>query len=127
MSIPTDPILYGQIKEYLWQRYPVNSAYRSGMLVRRYKEAFEAKHNHDGAYLSARRPDSGLTRWFAEEWRNQRGEVGYKYKSDIYRPTRRITARTPTTFSELTPGEINRARYEKASRGRVVRYHRGTN
>ena len=25
----------------------------------------------------------GLRRWFREKWVNQRGEIGYKYKSDI--------------------------------------------
>ena len=44
----------------------------------------------------------GLARWFKEEWKNQRGEVGYKNTNDVYRPTRRVTPKTPLTFNELT-------------------------
>ena len=44
----------------------------------------------------------------------QRGEVGYKYKSDIYRPTVKVTDKTPTTFNELTNKQIERARQEKS-------------
>ena len=56
------------------------------------------------------------------KWMNQRGEVGYKYNSDIYRPTVRITKDTPTTFAELTPAEIERAKAEKARTGRVKKF-----
>ena len=30
---------------------------------------------------------------------NERGEVGYKYKNDVYRPTVRITKETPCNIS----------------------------
>ena len=49
----------------------------------------------------------GLKRWFDEEWVNQRGEVGYKFKNDIYRPKHRITKDTPIIHDELTDKEIN--------------------
>ena len=54
--------------------------------------------------------------------KNQRGKTGYKYKSDVYRPTKRITKDTPATFSELSKKEIDRARREKASKGRVEKF-----
>lgn len=57
-----------------------------------------------------------------EEWRNQRGEVGYKYKSDIYRPTKRVTAKTPVTINELTTHELRIARDRKRRTGRVKRF-----
>ena len=50
----------------------------------------------------------GLKRWFDEEWVNQRGEVGYKFKNDIYRPSKRITKKTPTTHKELTKNQIKK-------------------
>ena len=53
---------------------------------------------------------------------NQRGEVGYKYKSDVYRPGVRVNSKTPTTFKELTPTEIERARNEKYRTGRVDKF-----
>ena len=70
----------------------------------------------------SRSRSTGLRRWFAERWRNQRGEVGYKYKSDVYRPTRRITRATPKTYRELSPGALRRARAQKAKKGRVSRF-----
>ena len=61
----------------------------------------------------------GLSRWFLEKWTNQRGKVGYKNKNDVYRPRFRITKKTPTTFKELNKKQINRARTEKYTKGRV--------
>ena len=70
----------------------------------------------------SRSRSTGLGRWFAERWRNQRGEVGYKYKGDVYRPTRRVNKKTPTTFSELSPKRLSRARSEKKRTGRVSKF-----
>jgi hypothetical protein len=123
MPEPSDPALYARVKEDIYIRIPKHSAYRSGILVKTYKSAFAEKYGARASpYIGERVPNTGLSRWFAEEWRNQRGEVGYKYKSDIYRPTRRITARTPTTFNELSSSQISRARAEKSRRGRVRRF-----
>jgi hypothetical protein len=36
----------------------------------------------------------------------QRGGLGYTYKSDIYRPTVKVSKDTPTTFKELKPNKI---------------------
>ena len=57
-----------------------------------------------------------------EKWTNQRGEVGYTYKSDVYRPTVKVTKDTPTTFQELKPKEIEKARHEKYLKGRVSKF-----
>ena len=97
------------------EMYDKPSAYRSGMLVKLYREA-------GGKYSGDKVKDAPLNRWFLEEWTNQRGEVGYDKKSDIYRPTIRITKDTPTTFAELTPAEIERAKAEKARTGRVKKF-----
>jgi len=64
----------------------------------------------------------GLARWFKEKWTNQRGEIGYKYKSDIYRPSKRITKKTPKTHKELTKRNILKARNKKYKYGRVNRF-----
>ena len=53
---------------------------------------------------------------------NQRGEVGYKFKSDVYRPTVRTNSKTPTTFQELTPEEIEKARREQYLHKRVQKF-----
>ena len=53
---------------------------------------------------------------------NQRGETGYKKKGDVYRPTKRVSSKTPATFKELTKKEIESAKKEKASKGRVKEF-----
>ena len=112
---PLDKELYEKIKKEVWSEYKVPSAYRSAQLVKRYKEA-------GGTYSGKKDKDDGLPLWFASKWKNQRGEVGYKFKSDVYRPTVRINSKTPTTFQELTTKEIERARREKAKDGRVDKF-----
>ena len=56
------------------------------------------------------------------KWESQRGETGYKHKSDVYRPTVRVNKETPTTFKELTKEQIERARAEKQKTGRVKKF-----
>ena len=112
---PLDKELYESIKKEVWAQYKLPSAYRSAQLVKKYKEA-------GGTYSGEKNKNEGLPLWFASKWLNQRGEVGYKYKSDVYRPTIRITKDTPTTFAELTPAEIERAKAEKGRTGRVKKF-----
>ena len=110
-----DKELYERLKKEIWEQYKVPSAYRSAQLVKRYKEA-------GGTYSGKKDDNQGIKRWMNEAWKNQRGEVGYKFKSDVYRPTVRINSKTPTTFQELTTKEIERARREKAKDGRVDKF-----
>ena len=80
------------------------------------------KYNRDDAYIGIKPKLSNLERWFLENWKNDRGETGYKYKNDVYRPTIRINKDTPITFSELSKEQIERAKKEKATKGRVYRF-----
>lgn len=121
MNLPRDKELYDKIKKQVFLKYPKHSAYRSGLLVKNYKEAYQKKYNNDNAYIGDRNID-GLTRWFAEDWRNQRGEIGYKKKGDIYRPTIRINEKTPTTINELSKRRIKEAMREKKTKGRVKKF-----
>ena len=114
-SEPLDKELYNKLKKEIWEQYKKPSAYRSAQLVKKYKEA-------GGTYSGERDINQGISRWIREKWSNQRGEVGYDKKSDIYRSTIRITKDTPTTFAELTPAEIERAKAEKARTGRVKKF-----
>tara|TARA_Y100000992_G_scaffold251661_1_gene183892 strand:+ start:94 stop:468 length:375 start_codon:yes stop_codon:yes gene_type:complete len=122
MPKPVDINLYEKIKKQVYKKIPKHSAYRSGILVQKYKKAFSKKYGKKNAYTGKKTVKKGLKRWFAEDWRNQRGKVGYKYKSDVYRPTKRITRKTPTTFSELSKKQIKRARTEKLNKGRVRKF-----
>ena len=73
--------------------------------MRKYKEEYYKKHKNNNAYIGDRET-SNLKRWFDEKWANQRGETGYKLKSDVYRPTIRINDKPPITFNELTSKQI---------------------
>lgn len=122
-NIPTDTKLYNKIKKEVYKQHPNHSAYRSGILVKTYKNKFSKKYgNKKSPYLGNKTRKKGLTRWFDEKWVNQRGEVGYKYKNDIYRPSKRITKKTPVTHKELTKKQIKRARRIKYTKGRVKRF-----
>ena len=118
---PRDQILYDKIKKEISDKYK-HSAYRSGLIVKKYKSEYLKKYNRDDSYIGEKPKLSNLQRWFLEEWKNQRGETGYKYKNDIYRPTIRINTDTPITFNELTKNQIERAKKEKAIKGRVRKF-----
>ena len=120
MPTPTDEKLYESIKKDLFKKYKP-SAYRSGLLVQKYKEEYVKKHKNNN-YYSGTKENSNLKRWFDEKWQNQRGEIGYQKKTDVYRPTIRINDKTPTTFNELTKNQIKKAKKEKAETGRVKRF-----
>ncbi len=122
MPKPTDEKLYESIKKDLFKKYVKPSAYRSGLLVQKYKEEYVKKHkNHN--YYNGSKTNSNLKRWFDEKWRSDGGYIGYKKKDDVYRPTVRINSKTPTTFNELTKSQIIRAKKEKAKTGRVKKFN----
>ncbi len=122
MPEPSDNKLYERVKKQVYKNIPKHSAYRSGIVVQKYKASFKKKYGNKNPYKGNYTKKKGLRRWFDEKWVNQRGEVGYKYKNDIYRPSKRITKRTPVTHKELTKNQIKKARKEKYTKGRVYRF-----
>tara|TARA_X000000950_G_scaffold280707_1_gene375930 strand:- start:395 stop:1360 length:966 start_codon:yes stop_codon:yes gene_type:complete len=124
MPEPVDDKLYEQIKKEVYKQIPKHSAYRSGILVQKYKEKFKKKYGNKSPYIGKKTDTKGIARWFKEEWVNQRGEVGYKNKNDIYRPSKRITKDTPITHGELTKKEIKKARTKKYRKGRIDRFRK---
>jgi hypothetical protein len=120
---PSDLKLYEKIAKLIKKKYPKNSAYRSGLLVKKYKEEFLKKHGKKKKPYTGKKPTKeGISRWFKENWTNQKGKTGYQKKSDVYRPNKRVTSKTPATFKELTKKEIKNAQKEKKSKGRVSRF-----
>lgn len=134
---PKDTSLYEAIKKRVYAKNPEHSAYRSGTLTKEYKKAYQAKHCPPGsachckgtksdcpqsAYTGTKPKDSGISRWFREKWSTQTGSSTYQKKGDIFRPTVRVNAKTPTTMSELSEKQIKKASAEKASTGRVKKY-----
>ena len=74
--------------------------------------------------MAVRKTAAGLRlkRWFKEDWRTPKGNKGYDKGENTFRPTKRISKDTPSTWSELTKGEKRRAKIEKDTKGRVSRY-----
>ena len=122
MPLPKDQNLYEKIKKEIYSKYPKHSAYRRGLLVKTYKEEYQKKYKNNNAYVGEKKKDEGLNRWFEEVWLNQRNEIGYKKKGDVYRPTVKVSSKTPTTFQELRPSQIKKAMKEKKEKGRVKKF-----
>lgn len=121
-KVPKDLKLYEKIKKHIYDKNPIHSAYRSGLIVKTYKKAYLKKYNSNDSYYGVKEKKKGLARWFSEEWRNDKGGIGYTSKSSVYRPTKRITKDTPVTFNELTEKEIKKAKKIKAKKGRVKKF-----
>ena len=115
MPEPKNKKLYEEVKNEVYKKHPKHSAYRSGLLVKEYKA-------RGGEYIGKKNDEKGLGKWFKEKWRSQDGKIGYKSKSDIYRPTVRVNKDTPTTFSELSAKQIKNAQQEKKKTGRVKKF-----
>ena len=114
--IPSDTKLYEKVKKQIYKKYPKHSAYRSGLLVQEYKRQYKGRGQ---PYKGVKPKKTGLSRWFKEKWVSDTGKVGYTTKSSIYRPSKRITSKTPTTWDELSKKRIKSAKLEKARTGRV--------
>jgi hypothetical protein len=65
---------------------------------------------------------AALRRWFKEDWRTPSGDKDYSKGDTTFRPTKKVSSKTPTTWSELTPAEKAAAKKEKKTKGRVSRY-----
>jgi hypothetical protein len=90
MPTPVDKVLYEKVKKYADSVYSKPSAYKSGFIVRFYKE-------NGGKYLDDDKPKN-LERWYQEKW----ADIGNK-DYPVYRPTIRVNKETPLTASEIDP------------------------
>ena len=106
--------LWNKAKSIADKHFKKPSGYKSGFITKYYKE-------HGGKFKGKPKME-GLKRWFEEKWVNQRGEVGYKKKGDLYRPTKRVTSKTPKTWSELSKTQIKKAKEKKKKVGRVNKF-----
>ena len=118
---PKDQKMYNRIKASVYKANPKHSAYRSGQIVKKYKAAYKKKHGNASAYTGTKTKD-GLTRWMKESWRTEKGKKTYKEGGTIFRPTKRISKKTPATMSELTKKQKASAIKEKKRTGRVKKY-----
>lgn len=83
--------------------------------------AYKKEHKRTDAYKGPK-TKGGLTRWYKEKWRTQDGSTTYKKKGDVFRPTKRVSKKTPTTMKELSRKRIREAIKKKKKTGRVNRY-----
>ena len=122
MNTPVDDQLYQKAK----QKYNdmKHSAYKSGLIVKEYKRLFEIKYGSSKQPYTGNKSKGNLTRWYKEQWRSDDGKKTYSNKSSVFRPTKRINSKTPTTYSELTKKQIEQAKKEKARTGRVIKFDR---
>jgi len=118
---PVDKKLYERIKKKYQKTMP-NSAYRSGLIVKEYKKIFNEKNGNTKPYYGSKSNKRGLGRWFAEEWKNESGKIGYDKKNTLYRPTKVVSKKTPKTWSELSNKNIASAKKEKKKYGRVNKF-----
>jgi hypothetical protein len=109
-AVPTDPAEYKKavrrVKSRV-ERWP--SAYASGMVVREYKRAMEAKGKKPYS-TSVPKSKTALTRWFKEKWVDVRtgkpcGSVRDQMMYPTCRPSRKISTSTPRTAGSLTASQ----------------------
>ena len=74
--------------------------------------------------MAVRKTKKGLAlkRWFKEDWRTPSGEKDYSKGENTFRPTKKVSKETASTWSELSPSEKAAAKKEKAGKGRVSKY-----
>lgn len=89
---PVDKDLYEKAKAIVYKQYAKPSAYRSGALVKKYKE-MGGKFKDEG--------ERKLARWFKEDWKDV---AGMDYP--VYRPTKRLSKDTPLTPEEIDPENL---------------------
>jgi len=101
-AIPLNKKLYERVKREIYPLYKKPSAYRSGAVVKRYKDlGGKFKDSEEG------RP---LARWFKEEWKDVgnwgKANYGALPPYPVYRPTKRISKDTPLTPEEIDPENL---------------------
>jgi hypothetical protein len=86
-------VLYDKVKVYAGQIYKKPSAYKSGFIVKTYKEL-------GGTYTDDNK-EKPLARWFKEGWK----DIGNK-EYPVYRPTKKINKKTPLLKTEIDPKQL---------------------
>jgi hypothetical protein len=138
-AIPKNKALYAAVKAEADAKFMApTSAYKSGWIVRTYKDR---GGKYEPIQNDARNGRTGLARWFAEKWVNLNaplnGDKNQKNQKPQYepcgrehatrkgtyplcRPSKRITQATPRTAEELSPEAIAKANREKQKRKDAV-------
>ena len=84
-----NPDIYKKAKAIADQTFEKHGAYKSAFLVKKYKEL-------GGEYKDDGKPKN-LSRWLSEDWKDV---AGLSYP--VYRPTKRVSSKTPLTADEVS-------------------------
>ena len=96
MSIPINKKLYNKIKKEADEIYKKSSAYKSGYIVKRYKQ--------EGGQYRNKSNEKPLKRWFEEKWKDINNNKGYP----VYRPTVRVNYNTPLLQNQIKPENLKK-------------------
>lgn len=94
MPIIDNKKLYQKAKQIADEKYAKPSAYKSGFIVKTYKDL-------GGTYTDDNKPKN-LKNWYKERW----SDIG-KLDYPVYRPTIRVSNKTPLLVSEIDPKNLN--------------------
>jgi len=100
MAIPINKELYEKAKEIVYKQYSKPSAYRSGALVKKYKEL-------GGKYKDDDKKDRPLADWFKADWKDINPNKTNK-SYPVYRPTKRINKKTPLLATEIDKKDLEK-------------------
>lgn len=93
--IVEDTKLYNQVKKEADKIYKKSSAYKSGWIIKRYKQL-------GGTFIEDHKPKP-LKRWFKEQWSDISNNPELY---PTYRPFKRISKKTPLTVDEIDPKQM---------------------
>jgi len=136
-----DKVLYDKIHKRIKRRLKKSgrgwSLYASAELVKTYKKEYAKKKPRSKKAYSGNKPkNSGINRWFAEEWidvtklpkkvkcgRSDAKHLSYrelKKKYPYCRPSKRITSSTPKTVGEIPKQRLKTLATKKRKNPRRV-------
>jgi hypothetical protein len=108
MPLPTDQSLYEEAKDFIYSKYDKNSAFRSGAVVKEYKQQFAKKYGKETKPYSDDNEPKRLKRWFEEKWIDVNPLLGFKHADayPLFRPTKYVNQDTPTLFQEIPKSRL---------------------
>jgi hypothetical protein len=102
---PLNIDLYNKVKLYANNVYSKNSAYKSGFIIKTYKNL--------GGTFKEDNKEKPLKRWFNEQWIDI---ANLEYP--VYRPTKKINKKTPLLVSEIDNKDLlNKIKLKQVIKG----------
>ena len=125
MPTPRDKALYERVKKRIYKQYKTHGAYRSAALVKEYKKAYGRKYGPKASpYIGKKNTKKGIARWMREKWTDQYGKPYASKPNSVFRPSKKITKKTPITWKQLNKRQVRSAIKEKQKTGRVSRFRK---